>query len=88
MVNKLFEFMHEQHDGVQDMACDTFSKIAQQCKGHFVKIRLEDNEPQPFIVEILDRIQDHIYDLQKHQQQHFYEAVGHGWGFLRVGLSE
>nr|MBE5725631.1 embargoed [Cucujiformia] len=24
VVNKLFEFMHETHDGVQDMACDTF----------------------------------------------------------------
>nr|NVI73602.1 embargoed [Cucujiformia] len=26
VVNKLFEFMHETHDGVQDMACDTFIK--------------------------------------------------------------
>ena len=32
VVNKLFEFMHETHDGVQDMACDTFIKIAQKCK--------------------------------------------------------
>ena len=24
VVNKLFEFMHEHHPGVQDMACDTF----------------------------------------------------------------
>ena len=27
VVNKLFEFMHETHDGVQDMACDTFIKV-------------------------------------------------------------
>jgi exportin-1 len=26
VVNKLFEFMHEIHPGVQDMACDTFLK--------------------------------------------------------------
>ena len=31
VVNKLFEFMHESHPGVQDMACDTFLKIAQKC---------------------------------------------------------
>lgn len=27
VVYKLFEFMHERHPGVQDMACDTFLKI-------------------------------------------------------------
>jgi exportin-1 len=29
VVTKLFEFMHEKHPGVQDMACDTFLKISQ-----------------------------------------------------------
>ena len=28
--------MHETHEGVQDMACDTFIKIAIKCKRHFV----------------------------------------------------
>ena len=28
VVNKLFEFMHEVHPGVQDMACDTFLKVS------------------------------------------------------------
>ncbi|KAJ1391230.1 Exportin-1/Importin-beta-like [Sesbania bispinosa] len=36
VVNKLFEFMHETHPGVQDMACDTFLKIVQKCKRKFV----------------------------------------------------
>ncbi|KAJ0397591.1 hypothetical protein P43SY_001661 [Pythium insidiosum] len=36
VVNKLFEFMHELHPGVQDMACDTFLKIAQKCRRKFV----------------------------------------------------
>ncbi|EGB03063.1 nuclear export factor CRM1, partial [Aureococcus anophagefferens] len=36
VVNKLFEFMHELHPGVQDMACDTFLKIALKCKRKFV----------------------------------------------------
>ncbi|XP_037466741.1 protein EXPORTIN 1A-like [Triticum dicoccoides] len=36
VVNKLYEFMHEMHPGVQDMACDTFLKIVQKCKRKFV----------------------------------------------------
>ena len=31
-------FPVETHDGVQDMACDTFIKIAQKCKRHFVVV--------------------------------------------------
>lgn len=34
VVNKLFEFAHETHEGVQDMACDTFIKIAQKYANH------------------------------------------------------
>ncbi|XP_063728353.1 exportin-1-like, partial [Symsagittifera roscoffensis] len=37
VVNKLFEFMHETHEGVQDMACDTLIKIAHKCRRHFVQ---------------------------------------------------
>lgn len=75
VVNKLFEFMHESHDGVQDMACDTFSKIAQKCKSHFVQ--LQSQESEPFIDVILSRIMEHVQDLQGHQQHSFYEAVGY-----------
>ena len=31
-------FSVETHDGVQDMACDTFIKIAQKCRRHFVQV--------------------------------------------------
>ncbi|OQU98187.1 Importin-beta domain-containing protein [Cladophialophora immunda] len=51
VVNKLFEFMHETHEGVQDMACDTFIKIANKCKRHFVA--LQPGETEPFIDEIV-----------------------------------
>lgn len=30
----------ETHDGVQDMACDTFIKIAQKCRRYFVQVSL------------------------------------------------
>ena len=35
-------FIVETHDGVQDMACDTFIKIAQRCRRHFVQVVIKD----------------------------------------------
>ncbi|KAI8098786.1 nuclear export factor CRM1 [Halteromyces radiatus] len=75
VVNKLFEFMHESHEGVQDMACDTFIKISQKCMRYFVEQQA--GERQPFIDEILATI-DHITsDLSPSQIHTFYEAVGY-----------
>ncbi|KAF6170016.1 hypothetical protein GIB67_034408 [Kingdonia uniflora] len=51
VVNKLFEFMHQSHPGVQDMACDTFLKIGQRCKRKFVIIQVGEHEP--FVSELL-----------------------------------
>jgi exportin-1 len=73
VVNKLFEFMHERHPGVQDMACETFLKIAQKCKRKFVTLQL--NETQPFIVELADMIPNIIIALEPHQVHTFYEAA-------------
>lgn len=75
VVNKLFEFMHEMHEGVQDMACDTFIKIAQKCRRHFVQVQA--GEAMPFIEEILSNMSSIICDLQPQQIHTFYEAVGH-----------
>ncbi|XP_064403448.1 exportin-1-like [Halichondria panicea] len=75
VVNKLFEFMHETHDGVQDMACDTFIKIAQKCRRHFIQV--QPLEVMPFIEEILNNIRAIIMDLQPQQVHTFYEAVGY-----------
>lgn len=75
VVNKLFEFMHETHDGVQDMACDTFIKIALKCRRHFVTTQV--GETGPFIEDILGSISSIICDLQPQQVHTFYEAVGY-----------
>ncbi|KAJ8653051.1 hypothetical protein O0I10_011271 [Lichtheimia ornata] len=75
VVNKLFEFMHESHEGVQDMACDTFIKISQKCKGHF--IQQKQGELRPFIDEILESIDSITSDLMPQQINTFYEAVGY-----------
>ena len=78
VVNKLFEFMHETHEGtitpvsrrayaeaiitgVQDMACDTFIKIAQKCRRHFVM--QQSGESEPFVDEILRLLHRITVDL-------------------------
>jgi exportin-1 len=75
VVNKLFEFMHELHPGVQDMACDTFLKIAQKCRRKFVVTQV--SEQVPFIEEILMNLQVTIHDLTPQQIHTFYEATGY-----------
>ncbi|GER46774.1 exportin-1 [Striga asiatica] len=74
VVNKLFEFMHETHPGVQDMACDTFLKIVQKCKRKFVIMQVGENEP--FVSELLTTLPSTIADLEPHQIHSFYESVG------------
>ncbi|CAK4226795.1 unnamed protein product [Aphanomyces euteiches] len=73
VVNKLFEFMHELHPGVQDMACDTFLKISQKCRRKFVV--LQPGEPYPFVEELLMELPKTVSDLEPHQLHTFYEAV-------------
>lgn len=43
--------MHETHEDDQDMACDTFIKIAQNYRRHF--IMQQSGEQDPFVDEIL-----------------------------------
>ncbi|KAF7295071.1 Importin N-terminal domain-containing protein [Mycena indigotica] len=74
VVNKLFEFMHETHEGVQDMACDTFIKIATKCRRHFVV--LQSGETEPFIDDILRSLHRITVDLSPQQVHTFYQAVG------------
>jgi exportin-1 len=73
VVNKLFEFMHESHPGVQDMACDTFLKIAGKCKRKFVTLQVD--ESAPFICDLVVQLPTIISDLEPHQVQAFYEAA-------------
>jgi exportin-1 len=75
VVNKLFEFMHETHEGVQDMACDTFIKIANKCRRHFVA--LQPGETEPFIDEIVRTLRKITADLSPQQVHTFYEACGY-----------
>ena len=65
VIEVVLTFISETHDGVQDMACDTFIKIAQKCRRHFVQVQV--GEVMPFIEEILNGINTIICDLQPQQ---------------------
>lgn len=65
MSKYIFIYVSETHDGVQDMACDTFIKIALKCRRHFVTVQI--GEAMPFIEEILSTISTIICDLQTQQ---------------------
>jgi exportin-1 len=57
------------------MACDTFIKIARQCKRHFVA--LQPGETEPFIEEIVRTMRKITCDLSPQQVHTFYEACGY-----------
>jgi len=62
VMNKLHEFMHESHPGVQDMASETYLKIAKLTKQMFVKVN--DRDGEPFINTIIRNLPQSIKDLQ------------------------
>ena len=75
VIKKLNEFMHETHPGVQDMASETFLKIARLTKHKFVT--LQDKEQEPYIYDLIRNLPINIKDLQNNQKLMVYEGIGH-----------
>jgi exportin-1 len=87
VIDKLFQFMHERHPGVQDMAVDTFLTIATKCKRCLVVAPSPDEQlsarhgtpagqvPQAYIYTILNSIYESSCDLEKTHLYTYYEAV-------------
>ena len=75
VITKLFEFMKEDHPGIRDMACETFLKIAKACKQKFVIT--QPMASSPFIMNILDDLNQIIGPLEASQVAIFFEAVGY-----------
>uniref|UniRef100_A0A0R3TNP2 Importin N-terminal domain-containing protein n=1 Tax=Rodentolepis nana TaxID=102285 RepID=A0A0R3TNP2_RODNA len=73
VATKLFEFMHETHEGVQDMACDTFIKVSQKCRRQL--LILQPGASCGFVEDIIRSADSIISDLQPQQVHTFYEAV-------------
>lgn len=72
VVKKLFEFMGETHEGIQDMACDTFLKITEKCSKIFMT-QMENNENLCFY--ILKNLNSTTATLEYYQRRIVYEAM-------------
>lgn len=86
VINKLFEFMHESHEGVQDMACDTFIKISRECRRYFIV--KQNGEARPFIATVIESIDQITSDLSPQQIHTFYEAVGYMISAQSIGPTQ
>ncbi|XP_026193527.1 exportin-1 [Cyclospora cayetanensis] len=75
VIAKLFEFMHETFPGVQDMACETFLKVAQKCKNTIAATHPEDQ--RSFVISVIEGHTQQTDALDEKQQLLFFEAVGH-----------
>jgi exportin-1 len=74
VLNKLFEFMKETHEGVQDMACETLLKIAKKCGR---ECSVPQDEDEIYIDEVLFTLDDRISLLKPYQKESVYEALCH-----------
>ena len=76
VINKNFEFMHETHPGVQDMACDTFLKLARFCGASLVVAQQVDGvENRPYVEEVLAKSQVLMERLSQQQKEVVFEAI-------------
>ena len=72
--NKLHEFMHETHPGVQDMAAETYLKIAKLTKHKFISCNEKDQEP--YIYTIIRMLPNNLDKLEQRQVLMVYEGIG------------
>lgn len=72
--NRLFYFMKETFEGVQDMAVDTLLKLSKRVPKCFLSM---DDRRIPFIQTVIENYADHISLLNFSQVQTFFEAIGH-----------
>ncbi|KAF7683118.1 Exportin-1 [Astathelohania contejeani] len=72
VVKKLFEFMNEKHEGIQDMACDTFLKIANKCCHNFLTTR---EGGEVYLIHILKNTNSITRSLEFYQKRIVYEAL-------------
>ena len=76
VIRKNFDFMHETHPGVQDMACDTFLKLARNCGSQLIIPHQTDKGRfPPFIEEVLPNVPVYTELLSTQQVEVFFSAV-------------
>ncbi len=67
--------MHEKHPGVQDMASETFLKIAKLTRHMFIS--RNDYDKEPYVNDLIRQIPENQKDLEQHQKLMVYEGIGH-----------
>jgi exportin-1 len=77
VIRKNFEFMHEAHPGIKDMACESFLRICQVCACEYVVLHESTGQREVFLYEMIRLMPETISDLENHQKFVYYEAVGH-----------
>ncbi|EPR79648.1 Exportin [Spraguea lophii 42_110] len=70
VIKKLYEFMDEKHEGIQDMACDTFLTIAKKCPGEFF-VKDFNYPAQEYIYSVLNQTPN----LEFYQKRILIEAI-------------
>ena len=76
VIRKNFDFMHETHPGVQDMACDTFLKLARNCGSQLIiPHQTEKGGFPPFFEETLPSVGSYTELLSTQQVEVFYSAM-------------
>lgn len=65
--------MHESHPGVQDMAAETFLKIAKLTKHMFLRTDVEavhsgQAQQEPYVCVLIRGLPEHLRDLEMHQK--------------------
>lgn len=75
IMNKLFQCMHDNNEGIKDMACDTFERVVSRCKYQFVINRPDDTESNvPMINNIVNNMGQITSDLSPSQLTSFYKS--------------
>lgn len=67
--------MREKHPGVQDMAAETFLKIAKLTKHEFIKLHAQDKDNEIFLLVLIKQLPKMLNDLQLHQVLNVYEGL-------------
>lgn len=73
VVLKLFDFMHQDVEGVKEMAVASFKTIADGCKRQFLNVSQDSN--QPFIVEIIQQYPSIVTNLSPELTIVFFDAL-------------
>ena len=82
VLERLLQAMHSGNEGIQDMACDAFLKIAESCKYQLTVNdprhlgRTDERNTNPYVQELVGRITSITRDLNPTQTQLVYKVCG------------